>query len=56
VVQDAAEAARAEVARKERERLRKQDQMKRQRLEEFRNQQNTDAEASEVRSLVRLRA
>ena len=47
-VQEAAEAATVELARKEKERLRKQDQQKRQRLEELRNQQNNDAAASEV--------
>ena len=42
-----------ELARHERERLRKQDQMKRKRLEEVREQQNCAAEASEVRRVPR---
>jgi hypothetical protein len=48
VVQDGTEASRVELAKQERERLRKQDLMKRQRLEEVRQQQNNLAEASEV--------
>jgi hypothetical protein len=46
--QDASEASRREVAKAERDRLRKQDQLKRQRLEELRQAQNASAEANEV--------
>ena len=48
-LQDAAEASKKEMAKAERERLKMQDQMKRQRLDELRQQQNSAAETSEVR-------
>ena len=46
--QDFVEQEEREVARKERERLKQQDKMKRQRLDEVRAQQNALAAHSEV--------
>lgn len=47
-IQDYSENERQEIARKERDRLRKQDQAKRQRLDDIRQQQNSSAANSEV--------